>query len=71
MRGCCYSLSLNCLGDKETLTKRLDYLLFNNYLHKKPSIENVQEVADTELEVVMNNLKCTSGQFDDVTQQKL
>jgi len=49
------------LGDKESLAKRLDYMLFNNYLHKKPAAEDVQEVADTELEVVINNLKCTSG----------
>ena len=64
VRTCCYSLSLNCFGDKESLIKRIDELLFNNYLHKKPSIETSKDLAATDIEVMVKNLKCSSEKFD-------
>jgi len=33
VRGTSYSLSLNCFGDKQSLLRRINNLLFNNYLH--------------------------------------
>jgi len=55
---------LNCFGDKESLIKRIDNLLFNNYLHKKPSIETSKDLAATDIEVMVKNLQCSSGKFD-------
>lgn len=67
MRSSCYSLSLNCFGDKETLIKRIENLLFNNYLHKKPSSETARDLASTDIEIMVKNLKCTSGNFDNIS----
>ena len=62
----CYSLSLNCFGDKESLIKRIDNLLFNNYLHKKPSSETSNDLAIVDIEVMVKNLKCSSLKFENI-----
>ena len=46
------------------MIKEIDKLLFNNYLHKKPSLETAKDLAATDIEVMVKNLQCSSGKFN-------
>ena len=46
-------------------------LLFNNYLHKKPSNDTAKDLSGTDIEVIVKNLKCSSGKFDSITIKDL
>ncbi|EAR83930.2 hypothetical protein TTHERM_00773400 (macronuclear) [Tetrahymena thermophila SB210] len=71
IRGTAYALSLNIFGTKEQITKRIQNLLFQNYLHKKPESKSLQEVRETDIEIIVRNLKCSSNQYDNITNKDL
>lgn len=71
VRSSCYSLSLNCFGDKASLIRKIENLLFNNHLHKKPATDTCKDLASLDIEVVVKNLKCSSGKFDSIRYQDL
>ena len=63
IRALLYTFSLDPIGDKETLIKRIENELFFNYLYKRLPDEDLKEVTDTELESLMkvNKNKNTNG----------
>ena len=58
MRALCYFFSLDIIGEKETLIKRIEDLLFSNYLLKKNPDDALKETADMCLEYFLKNTKC-------------
>jgi len=71
IRSSCYSLSLNCFGDKANLIRKIENLLFNNHLHKKPATDTCKDLASLDIELMVKNLKCSSGKFDSVRYEDL
>jgi hypothetical protein len=53
IRALIFTFSLDPMGDKETLIKRIENELFYNYLYKRQPDDELREVTDTELEVLM------------------
>lgn len=47
--------SLNPIGTKEELLRRVDRLLFDNYLYKRAGDEDLRETSDIEIETIINN----------------
>ena len=45
--------ALNPLGSKEELLKRVDKLLFDNYLYKRQGDEELREISDIEIETML------------------
>ena len=58
-------------GTKEQLTKRIQNLLYQNYLHKKPESKNLQDFRDADIDVIFRTLRFSSGQFDGLTPSDL
>lgn len=58
VRALCYFFSLDIIGEKETLVKRIEDLLFSNYLLKKNPDDALKETADMCLEYFLKNTKC-------------
>lgn len=50
-----YLFSLNPIGTKEELLRRVDKLLFDNYLYKRAGDEELRETSDIEVETIINN----------------
>lgn len=71
VRSLCYSLNLNCFGEKDILIKRTENTLFNNYLHKKPNSQKLLDICDTDIEILVKNLRCTTGKFDSISHKDL
>lgn len=46
-------------------------MLYQNYLHKKPEPKSLQEVRETDIEIIVRNLKCSSGQFDEIVNKEV
>ena len=65
VRSTCYTLLVDCLGDKETLIKRIDHFLFEKYLEVKKPVEYLKDVADTDIEIVMKLLQSNSKKYED------
>lgn len=59
IRALLYTFSLDPIGDKETLVKRIEHELFYNYLYKRQADDELKEVTDTELESLMKFSKHT------------
>ncbi len=36
-------------------------------MHKKPNSDTARDLASTDIEVMVKNLKCTSGNYDNIT----
>jgi hypothetical protein len=58
VRALCYFFSLDIIGEKETLIRRIEDLLFNNYLLKKNPDDALKETANMRLEDFLKNTKC-------------
>jgi hypothetical protein len=52
-----YTFSLNPLGDKKTLLRRVESLLFEKYLYKRSGDEELREISDIEIETLINSSK--------------
>lgn len=70
-RAMLYTYAMNCFGPKELLMRRVEMLLFNNFLHKKVSDEQTLSVADAEIELMVRNSCCSSGKFDHLDPSEL
>ena len=57
MRALCYFLSLDMIGEKDMLIRRIEELLFNHYLQKKNPDDALKETADMGLEYFLKNTK--------------
>ena len=57
VRALCYFFSLDIIGEKETLIRRIEEVLFNNYLLKKNPDDALKETADMSLEYFLKNTK--------------
>lgn len=66
VRGTCFSLNVNWLGDRKELTKRIQNVLFLNYLHKKPHISQLKEQADADIDIFIKNLRYKTNKYDGV-----
>eukprot|EP01017_Pseudomicrothorax_dubius_P037324 TRINITY_DN5459_c0_g4_i1.p1 TRINITY_DN5459_c0_g4~~TRINITY_DN5459_c0_g4_i1.p1 ORF type:complete len:950 (-),score=187.80 TRINITY_DN5459_c0_g4_i1:961-3810(-) len=71
VRGLCYSLNMNCFGEKDALLKRIELELYNNYLYKKQSTAKLLEVCDTDIELLVRNLRCSTGKFNNISLRDL
>jgi hypothetical protein len=57
VRALLYTFSLNPLGDKKTLLRRVESLLFEKYLYKRSGDEELREISDIEIETLINSSK--------------
>lgn len=57
VRALLYSFSLDPLGDKKTLLRRVEWLLFENYLYKRSGDEELREISDIEIETLIKSSK--------------
>lgn len=57
VRALLYSFSLDPLGDKKTLLRRVESLLFENYLYKRSGDEELREISDIEIETLIKSSK--------------
>lgn len=57
VRALLYSFSLNPIGDKKTLLRRVESLLFENYLYKRSGDEELREISDIEIETLIKSSK--------------
>lgn len=57
VRALCYFFSLDIIGEKETLIRRIEEVLFSNYLLKKNPDDALKETADMSLEYFLKNTK--------------
>jgi hypothetical protein len=57
VRALLYSFSLNPIGDKTTLLRRVESLLFENYLYKRSGDEELREISDIEIETLIKSSK--------------
>lgn len=56
-RAQCFFWSLDVFGDKGELIRRVEEMLFDNYLYKKNPEDALRELADTEIEALLRNIK--------------
>ena len=66
VRALLYSFSLNPLGDKTALLRRVESLLFENYLYKRSGDEELREISDIEIETL---IKCSKVEFNGMEQK--
>lgn len=71
IRATCYHLAIGCFGDKETLIKSIEQLLFKNYLHNRPSNSAARDLALTDIETMTKNLNAFAKKHDKVTLRDL
>lgn len=53
------------------MTKRIELLLFDNFLHKRPSSSEIKDLARTDIEIVTKNIPHTSKKFDKISLRDL
>lgn len=58
--------ALDPMGDKETLLRRVEKLLFDNYLFKRQGDEELREISDIEIETM---IKSAQIQFDSESER--
>jgi hypothetical protein len=59
------------LGAKEELAQRIESLLFSNYLYKKSPEDNLKDIADTDIETILKNIKSAPSKKDVITKDQL
>jgi hypothetical protein len=71
VRALCYFFSLDILGEKDQLIRRIEDLLFNNYLFKKNPDDALKEMADMDLESFLKNTKCAGKRSKGLSVKEL
>ena len=59
------------MGAKEELAQRIESLLFSNYLYKKSPEDNLKDIADTDIDTILKNIKSAPSKKEVITKDQL